>query len=100
MVEYKQVTIWKCPYCHREYDSYEDALDCAEECVNMEYPTDDDKTLAICECCHKEFEDIDDAESCEEGHKRNNDRYYSDFRLKKASEHIEQLKLFEVKNVL
>lgn len=93
MVEYEEKQIWNCPYCDKEYEDEDDALECANECADIDYPTEDTKTIYICEYCEKRFEDEEEAEGCEENHIENQDEFYSKISLKKAQEHPNQLKL-------
>lgn len=96
MVEYKKQEFWKCTYCNKEYDKWEDAVECATECADIDYPEEDYRYLNICEYCKKEFEDEEDAEKCEEEHKEKQDKFYNLIALKRASEHPTQTKLMEV----
>ena len=95
MVEYKEKKFWKCPRCDNEYDTWEDALVCATECADIEYPIENTKSFAVCEYCKKEYEDEEEAEECEEHHTKNQDEYFNKFNLKKAGEHPNQLKIQE-----
>lgn len=95
MVEYKEKQFWKCPYCNKEFDIYEYALECAEECADIEYPIEDQKTLAFCGYCGDEFDEEDKAEQCEENHIKNKDKFYSRYAMKIASENSNQRKLSE-----
>lgn len=93
MVIYKEIDIFRCPYCSREYKTLDESQTCAEECANIDSPEEDTKTIYICEYCKKEFEEEYKAESCEKLHRENRDELYSKVELKKASEHPNQLKL-------
>ena len=92
-MEEKSRTIYKCPYCSNKYDSWDDANECAIECVDVDSPEEDEEVLFICEYCRKEFNEEEEAEGCEENHAEKNDTYYSQFKLKGASEHPAQSKL-------
>jgi len=96
MVDYIEKSFWKCPYCEKEYDTWEDALECAEECADIDYPKEDKKTFAVCEFCKKEYEDDEEAEGCEEHHAEEQDDFFTKFQLKKAGEHPQQEKLLSV----
>ena len=93
MVEYEETPIWNCPYCNKEYESLDDAMECATECADIEYSSEDSKTIFICGYCKKKFEDEEEAEGCEENHKERRDEFYSKVELKKASEHPAQKRL-------
>ena len=93
MIEYKTKKLWKCPYCNKEFDTHEDALECSQECADIEYPIEDNKTFAICGYCGDEFDDESEAEDCEQNHIENKDRFYSKYALKIASQNPNQLKL-------
>lgn len=93
MVYYNEVKFWKCPYCDKEYFKYEEALECAEECADINYPKEDSKTLVCCSFCKQEYEDEEEAEGCEEHHAETQDKYYSQIKLKEAGEHPTQEKL-------
>lgn len=93
MTYYTEVRFWKCEYCDKEYLKYEDALECAEECADIQYPKEDEKILIGCDFCKQEYEDEDEAEGCEEHYAETQDKYFSQAKLKEASEHPEQNKL-------
>ena len=93
MVEYKEKTIWKCPYCKKEYDNERDAEDCATECADVDSPEEDTKTIYVCQYCKKEYDKEEDAEKCEKNHAEDQDDFYSKERLKQASENPAQKKL-------
>jgi len=93
MVEYIEKQIWNCPYCSKEYEDYEKALECSQECADIDYPKEDTKTIFVCEYCKKTFSDDQEVDECEENHRENRDEFYSKIELKKASEHPEQKRL-------
>jgi len=68
---------WQCPYCSQTYEDYDDAYDCATECVNINSP---EEILVsegfLCEYCNKLFPTESHASDCEEEHKTNEDSYY------------------------
>jgi len=93
MVEYEQKSCWTCPYCNKEYDNEDDAYDCARDCADIDYPSEEKKTICICQFCKKKFDKEEDAEKCEEEHKENDDEFYSKVKLQEASEHPSQKRL-------
>ena len=93
MVYYIETKFWKCTYCDKEYFKYEDALECAQECADVQYPKEDSKPLYGCEYCKQEYEDEEEAEGCEECHAENQDKHFSRFKLKEAGENKDQKKL-------
>lgn len=99
MVEYKSQEVWRCPYCEKVYEKWEDAVECATECADIDYPEADTKEIYICEFCNKEYEDDTDAEDCEKKHKELRDEFLGRKRMKEAGNHPNQNKLIEVNNV-
>ena len=93
-------TIWLCPYCDKEYESYDLALDCAKDCVDIEEPEEKDVTTYICELCNSKSLDEEEIEQCEKRHKDRNDVIYQkhlekqqDDYLLKIGNHPSQTKL-------
>ena len=97
MVTYKTKSIWKCPYCEKDYDNENDAYECARECADIDSPEEDEKSIYGCEYCGKKFNDEDDAESHEKLHKENKDDAYTKVKLKEAGEHPNQSKIKDAK---
>ena len=100
MVEIKSVPKWKCPYCDSEYDNYNDAEMCADDCNENEEPKEITEEMYVCEMCDEEFNNITDAEKCESKHKKDNDDHYNNWvdvqnklKLANAGRHPNQTKL-------
>jgi hypothetical protein len=100
MVLEKNIEIWKCPYCGEEYDDELDAEECAKECVDVESPTEDERTEYYCEMCGRQHRNYDYAETCEELHRKKEDRHFIKWqhdeemkKLAKAAAHPGQKKL-------
>lgn len=96
--------IFICPFCKAIYDDELDAEECVKECIYDRYyeePIMEFKSGFQCECCEKVFRKSSKAEECEEKHKNADDKYYQMYldkvtkeKLKKASKHKTQTKLF------
>lgn len=95
------ITAFKCPYCSRQYESFDDAESCARECVDVQSPIQ--CNLFACEICKKVFKKDTDASACELHHEDCDDLFYQQYLLKKNFELLAkaanapgQAKLFEV----
>jgi len=94
---------YRCPYCNRDYCSYEEADECAKDCVFLEYEKPYEVTAKasyICKYCNKQHKTMYDAEYCENKHIEYDDFFYEEFvrnekmqRLKNAANHPDQVKL-------
>lgn len=93
MVSIIEKDIWACPYCNKEYDRYEDALECVQECANIDYPKESKNSIFACDYCKKQYSDEGEAEECEEDHAENQDEFFSKVKLKQAGEHPSQRRL-------
>lgn len=81
---------YKCPYCGNMLDNYDDAIDCARNCVMLGAIISHYK----CEICGKSYGDNNEAVKCEQKHIQNKDKDYLEYerkesfkRLEKASKH-------------
>ena len=101
MVQINNKERYKCPYCEKVYDDWNDAMECAAECVNPDEPIKINyKKPYICEMCGNDYKQLKNAEMCEKTHKKLDDKHYQNFlikqnflELKKAAEHESQTKL-------
>lgn len=97
--------VFICPYCEKEYETYDQAEDCALDCADIEYPDMDGKDVweYKCSLCGKVYDDEFDAEECEREDMEDNpelaekmESIRSRERLKLAAEHPGQRHLFGV----
>lgn len=96
MVEYKIKKFWKCQYCDSTSTTWEDVVECAKECADIDYPEEVERTLYICEYCGTEFKVEENAEMCEQEHQNSEDEYFRKKGIIDASKHPKQKKLKEV----
>jgi len=81
-----KIEIYKCPYCSEEYTDYDEAVDCAKECI-AESAEDPVSIIRYrCEYCNNEYRHASKAEECEERHQRNKDKSYDDFLTRQSLE--------------
>lgn len=97
---FKQV--FKCPYCEDKFDSYDRCNDHIDDCLDREYPKEDEEWEYECSMCQAVFENEWDAESCEEKHIDTEDYYFKLNQEKEernklliAGNHPSQLKLIQ-----
>ena len=79
---------YRCPYCNKFFEDYNLALSCAEDCADIDSPTEDTIIQFKCEMCFHIFEEAEDAKSCEIVHTTNNDFYYEAYLEKKEREKL------------
>lgn len=93
-MEYQDKYIYRCPYCLKEYTSFEDCQICIYNCADTDTPIEEKITLYVCGYCGEEFRSEKLCEECEKEHETNQDEFYSRIKLKEAGEHPSQNKLF------
>lgn len=108
MVTLKQVT-WECPYCYDNYDTEDEAIDCATDCclAEMDQPIQSsDYDEYICDYCQKSHKKDSIAKQCEEKHIKKKDLYYETKKqqesfelLAKAASHPTQKRLFNTQEM-
>jgi hypothetical protein len=67
-------TQWACPYCRRLFDDRDDATECANDCADIESPTEKNVTLYVCLVCRQEYDRKFEAQRCEDAHETKNDK--------------------------
>ena len=85
--------IYKCPYCGKEYDNYDDAEDCADECHEIEDPIclqEGSEGLWGCDICKQQFDSEEDALDCETRHKEANDLYLGQYEFEQTREKLDE----------
>ena len=90
------VVVWNCGECGRQWQTEEQAIDCAYEDIEPHSPTQSSIQKYQCEICSRLYdgEDGDDkAEECEQLHKKKEDDAYSRYLLKQAAQHPGQFNL-------
>lgn len=92
-MEYKTKTIYRCPYCLKEYDNFEDCQICVYNCAEFDSVIEEKITFYVCGYCNKEFKEEEECLNCEKQHEEDNDEFYSQRKLNEAREHPEQKKL-------
>lgn len=91
---------YMCPYCNRTHLSYNDAEECAEECLMNDIlePIEISSQIRhMCIYCEIEYNTYDNARECEEKHESKKDKLYEEYKqhmnqieLTKASKHPQQ----------
>ncbi len=82
MVEAHNTEEWQCPYCSEKYHNYNDADECAQECVSKDIDEPIKNTCLPtweCEYCNKVYSRKVFAEHCEQEHIKNDDKYYQEY---------------------
>lgn len=94
----KEVIKYECPYCGEEYNDYDDAKECARDCVQVDDP--DELDYIQCEMCNECYKQSYKAIECEESHEKKKDKHYCKYidnkkreLLDKAASHPKQTKL-------
>jgi len=94
--------VWKCSYCQNKYQHRRDAINCAEECTDIEYPKEIDTEVFYCEYCNSRFYKNGQAELCESDHIQKQDKYYLDYEQKRsrkklieAADHHQQTRIIQ-----
>ena len=81
--------IYKCPYCFNDYYDYDDATECASNCVDPLNVIETNGNY-ICEMCDNEYFELDKAEECEKEHINKDDKYYNKYKEKESFKKLER----------
>ena len=88
-------TFYKCPYCSRKWGTYDEAHECAVDCVDVDEPIEDEEVTYQCEYCSKVSDNYYLIHDCEQDHIENKDELWEKVRLLKASQNPNQTKLIK-----
>jgi len=93
-METKTKMIFRCPYCFKEYDNFEECQMCIYNCAGVEGVIEEKMIFYICKYCSEEYKEQNLCEECEGQHEEDRDEFYSKTKLREAGEHPNQHKLF------
>ena len=82
----KQVFV--CPYCSSQYDTYDEAQECAQDCNEPDSPEEKEVEEYECEMCNKKYDEFNEAYECETKHRKEQDRFFEAYNDRKSKERL------------